>query len=435
MNSRFIVKNEMYILALMVIIVPLAGELNFYPFNQTFRISFGAPAFFFFLLLFRKMPAVLPGFLTAATVVGFRILIDLTVLDHFDWISSFQAHIASFFFYFIFSCLVYAAKIRRFYNRPLIIGLLGIPIEVLADLAELIAQYFILGTTITAAALNGIMVIAMSHSFIVISFFNMLSLYEAQSREREIRKQNEQLLMLISNLYEESVYLKKTLNNTENITKKSYDLYKSLSGWIDKQVSVPVGEYRQKALEIAGEVHEVKKDNQRIFSGLSKLISDKSIADYMDVHELVNIIVRANEKYADLLGKDILFVKTIKQAHPHYHVFTVLSIINNVVANAAEAIENKGRITISIDRHGHSVEFRICDDGPGISPKQKALLFMPGFTTKYDDAGNPSTGIGLSYVKEIVEQLDGDITFHEGPEGKGLIFIIRLPVIQLVDKG
>ncbi|MGM0779520.1 MAG: ATP-binding protein, partial [Bacillota bacterium] len=291
------------------------------------------------------------------------------------------------------------------------------------------------GTTITAAALNGIMVIAMSHSFIVISFFNMLSLYEAQSREREIRKQNEQLLMLISNLYEESVYLKKTLKNTENITKKSYDLYKSLSGWIDKQVSVPVGEYRQKALEIAGEVHEVKKDNQRIFSGLSKLISDKSIADYMDVHELVNIIVRANEKYADLLGKDILFVKTIKQAHPPYHVFTVLSIINNVVANAAEAIENKGRITISIDRHGLSVEFRISDDGPGISPKQKALLFMPGFTTKYDDAGNPSTGIGLSYVKEIVEQLDGDITFHEGPEGRGLIFIIRLPVIQLVDKG
>ncbi|CAM3554700.1 sensor histidine kinase [Aeromicrobium ponti] len=435
MNSRFIVKNEMYMLVLMVMIVPLAGELNFYPFNQTFRISFGAPAFFFFLLLFRKMPAVLPGFLTAAAVVGFRILIDLIVLDHFDWTSAFQAHIASFFFYFTFSCLVNAAKISRFYNRPLIIGVLGIPIEVLSDLAELIAQYFILGTTITATALNGIMVIAMSHSFIVISFFNMLSLYEAQSREREIRKQNEQLLMLISNLYEESVYLKKTLKNTENITKKSYDLYKSLNGWIDKQGSVPVGEYRQKALEIAGEVHEVKKDNQRIFSGLSKLISDKSIADYMDVHELVNIIVRANEKYADLLGKDIKFVKTVKQTHPHYHVFTVLSIINNVVANAAEAIGNKGIINISIDRHGHLVEFMISDNGPGIPPKHKALLFKPGFTTKYDHAGNPSTGIGLSYVKEIVEQLDGDITFHEGSGGRGLIFIIRIPINQLVDKG
>jgi two-component system sensor histidine kinase YcbA len=241
--------------------------------------------------------------------------------------------------------------------------------------------------------------------------------------------------MLISNLYEESVYLKKTLKNTENITKKSYDLYKSLNGWIDKQDSVPVGEYRQKALEIAGEVHEVKKDNQRIFSGLSKLITDKSIADYMDVHELVNIIVRANEKYAALLGKDIKFVKTVKQTHPHYHVFTVLSIINNVVANAAEAIENKGTVEISINRHGDSVEFMISDNGPGISPKHKALLFRPGFTTKYDHAGNPSTGIGLSYVKEIVEQLEGGITFHEGSGGKGLIFIIRLPINQLVDKG
>lgn len=52
-------------------------------------------------------------------------------------------------------------------------------------------------------------IIAISHRFIVLSFFNMIKLYEAQSRERQIRKQNEHMLMLISNLYEESVLLKK----------------------------------------------------------------------------------------------------------------------------------------------------------------------------------------------------------------------------------
>ena len=54
------------------------------------------------------------------------------------------------------------------------------------------------------------------------------------------------------------------------------------------------GDLRQQALQIAGEVHDVKKDNQRIFAGLSKLISDESFTDYMSVHELVNIIIRAN---------------------------------------------------------------------------------------------------------------------------------------------
>ncbi|TGU56116.1 ATP-binding protein, partial [Mesorhizobium sp. M00.F.Ca.ET.186.01.1.1] len=40
-------KKDGYILALMLITVPLAGELKFYPVNETFRISFGAPTFFF----------------------------------------------------------------------------------------------------------------------------------------------------------------------------------------------------------------------------------------------------------------------------------------------------------------------------------------------------------------------------------------------------
>lgn len=46
----------------------------------------------------------------------------------------------------------------------------------------------------------------------------MMKLYEAQSRERHIKKQNEHMLMLISNLYEDAVHLK-TLQDAENITK------------------------------------------------------------------------------------------------------------------------------------------------------------------------------------------------------------------------
>ncbi len=45
----------------------------------------------------------------------------------------------------------------------------------------------------------------------------MIKLYEAQSRERQIRKQNEHMLMLISNLYEESVLLKKRCKKSSRI--------------------------------------------------------------------------------------------------------------------------------------------------------------------------------------------------------------------------
>ncbi|PEF41037.1 ATP-binding protein [Bacillus sp. AFS026049] len=431
-----LMKKEVYVLALMLLTVPLAGELSFYPFNETFRVSFGVPAFFFFLLLLQKTPAIFSGILTGTMVVIFRILIDFFMQDNFSWISAFHAHYPSFFFYFTYSVLFYFAKINRFQSRTLIIGFIGLIIEILSDCVELIFQYIVLETTITFGSLNEMIVIAFGHSFIVLSFFNMMKLYEAQSRERQIRKQNEHMLMLISNLYEETIHLKKTLKNAENITKKSYDLYRELKALEkrEKQLHDLTEPYSQKALRIAGEMHEVKKDNQRIFAGLSKLISNESFKDYMNAAELFYLIIRINEKYALSLGKDIQFEYSLEGKNDSpYHVYTVLSLFNNLVANAVEAIKEKGIVRLSLFEISDNVEFKVADTGPGIPQKYQTVIFKPGFTSKYDQFGTPSTGIGLSYVKEVVKELGGDILFENS--FNGAVFSIKLPIQKLIQKG
>lgn len=435
LNLSPLVKKDVYILVLMVLTVPLAGEIKFYPLNETFRVSLGAPTFFFCLLLLQKTPAVLPGFLTGTIVVNFRILIDFFQQENFDWASSFQDQYPSFFFYFTYSCLFYLVKTNRFQNRPLIIGFIGLLIEILSDSVELIIQYFVLETTITFAELNEMIMIAFAHSFIVLSFFNMMKLYEVQTRERQIRKQNEHMLMLISNLYEETIYFKKTLKNVENITKESYHLYRNLKEQ-EKQHNVFKQQFSQKLLRIAGEIHEVKKDNQRIFAGLSKLITNESFQDYMNSAELIQLIIRINEKYAASLGKEIKFLYSVEGNHPNYHVYTVLSLINNIVANAVEAIIEKGSVSLSLRELSDTVEFQVADTGPGIPPKYEDVIFQPGFTSKYDQLGTPSTGIGLSYVKEVVKDLEGEILFqNKHYNGNGIVFSIKLPIINLIQKG
>lgn len=436
MNLNPLVKKDIHTLILMLITVPLAGVINFYPINAAFRISFGVPTFLFFLLLFRKIPPVLPGFLTAINIVGFRILLEFIQNEHFHWVSSLKDNFSSFFFYLAYACFFYLARVNRFHHRLLVIGWIGISIEILSDIVELTVQYFVLGTTIKISSLSEILMMAISHSFIVLSFFTILQLYQAQERERQIRKQNEHMLLLISNLYEESIHLKKTLVNAENITKKSYDLYKGLYELKNvPSIANSIENFSKQALNIAGEVHEIKKDNQRIFAGLSKLISVESFADYMELNELISIIKRTNEKYANLLGKQIEIDYSIRGAHPPYHAFTMLSIINNIVTNAVEAIDNVGTISINIEKNQETIEFEIGDNGPGILAKRKNAIFKPGFTSKYDSSGNPSTGMGLSFVKEMMEQLEGEITVEDQAEGTGTIFIIRLPVSQLIKKG
>ncbi|MED3561270.1 ATP-binding protein, partial [Bacillus xiapuensis] len=288
LNFSPLLKKDSFILILMMITVPLAGVINFYPINAAFRISFGVPTFFFFLLLFRKIPPVLPGFLTALNIVGLRILIEFFQAEHFHWSSSFQANLSSFFFYLAYACFFYMARVKRYHNQLLVIGWIGILIEILSDIVELTVQYIVLGTTIKFSGISEILVMAISHNFIVLSFFTIMQLYQAQERERQIRKQNEHMLLLISNLYEETIHLKKTLVNAENITKKSYDLYKGLYELKNvPSIAYSIENFSREALNIAGEVHEIKKDNQRIFAGLSKLISVERFADYMELNELI----------------------------------------------------------------------------------------------------------------------------------------------------
>jgi two-component system, sensor histidine kinase YcbA len=424
--------KDFWIIIALMIIIPIAGELNFHPFDNVFRVSFGTPIFFFSLLFFRKIPPVVMGLLVGLSVSMFRIFLDWVGSADFSLAVSLTLRYPTFFYYLTYSFLFYLLRVNRFV-QPLLIGCFGITIEIVSSLVELMLyHFFVLGTAVTVGALNKIIIIAVFRSFFVLAFINMMKLYELRLKESQTRKENENMLMHLSNLYVESVYLKKTLQNAETITKDSYNLYRSMNDFNQAQ-GPPIENWGQKALRIAGEVHEIKKDNQRIFAGLSKLISSESLPEYMNVFEVAHMIVRINQKYAALLGKKIDIVSQIRGQHPNYHIFLMLSFINNLVTNAIEAIEDTGKITITIDKDDQWIDCKVIDDGPGVPSKNSQLIFKPGFTSKYKEDGTPSTGIGLSYIKEMAEELGGEVTLQSREHGS--IFTIRLPILSLAEKG
>lgn len=423
--------KDVWIIIALMIIVPIAGELNFHPFDNIFRVSFGTPIFFFSLLYFRKISPVVLGLFVGAAVFIFRVGLDWIVLADFSLDHSISLRYPTFFYYLLYAFLFYLLRVNRF-QHPLLIGFFGITIEIASSLLELILQLFGIGSELTVGELNKIIIIAIFRSFFVLAFINMMKLYELRLKESRTRRENENMLMHLSNLYVESVYLKKTLQNAETITKESYHLYRNMNH-VNPDQGYPIEDWGRKALRIAGEVHEIKKDNQRIFAGLSKLISSESLPEYMNVNELALIIIRSNQKYAALLGKKIEFVSKINGKHSNYHIYLMLSFINNLVANAVEAIEEKGTILISIDKDDDWIECKVSDNGPGVPSKYTELIFKPGFTSKYRGDGTPSTGIGLSYIKEMAEELGGKVTLSQ--KEHECIFMIRLPVQSLVEKG
>ncbi|MEK6742710.1 MAG: GAF domain-containing protein [Nitrospirota bacterium] len=98
----------------------------------------------------------------------------------------------------------------------------------------------------------------------------------------------------------------------------------------------------------------------------------------------------------------------------------------NLVANAMEAMENGGTLTVrtypSADSRDAVME--IGDTGPGISPESMHNLFNPYYTTKVR-----GTGLGLPITHRIVKAHKGNIVFRNKETG-GAVFTLRLPVPQ-----
>jgi len=99
-------------------------------------------------------------------------------------------------------------------------------------------------------------------------------------------------------------------------------------------------------------------------------------------------------------------------------------VTENLLKNAANAIENEGSITVNIIEHlaKEEVYIDITDTGKGIPRSKFDAVFQPGYTTR-----KRGWGLGLSLTKRIVENYhSGQIFVKESEVGKGTTFRIIL---------
>jgi two-component sensor histidine kinase len=97
-------------------------------------------------------------------------------------------------------------------------------------------------------------------------------------------------------------------------------------------------------------------------------------------------------------------------------------VIENLIRNALDAIDGKGKIDIYLSRQADLVFIDIADTGKGIPAHQINKIFNPGFTTK-----KRGWGLGLSLSKRIIEKYHhGTLLVKQSEPGKGTTFRIIL---------
>lgn len=146
----------------------------------------------------------------------------------------------------------------------------------------------------------------------------------------------------------------------------------------------------------------------------------------VNVREAVTTII---DKTKERIGEIniSLFDETNKDAIIKADLFHFTNIISNLVNNSAKYSEEVADISIKIVNSANGVEVSVTDKGIGISRSNQQKIFETFYRVPtgniHDAKGN---GIGLSYVKKIVEAHSGWVKINS-KLGEGSTFTIFLP--------
>jgi len=116
------------------------------------------------------------------------------------------------------------------------------------------------------------------------------------------------------------------------------------------------------------------------------------------------------------------------------------TILVNLLTNAYTAALLKGgerKVLVNVDREDKDgvpgYYFSVADTGPGIAKEFEQRIFDPLFSTKTvgaNESKSVGTGLGLTIVKSIVDELEGKLSFSKDTVLKGANFKIWLPKIS-----
>jgi len=255
------------------------------------------------------------------------------------------------------------------------------------------------------------------------------------------RKEAEKRLIGVNNNLENtSQKLKMQSETLEKVNKK----LKEFSALAAHELKVPINSVINDANEISknysdkldsnvkNKVDLINKNANRSIKTIEQIlklakseIKGNLVLEPRDLNKLIKEIVELG--MAPIAKKKNIEIKLNLREIPLVKIdeIRMIEVINNLINNAIKYTNKGGDVEIKTFKAKSNVVVEIKDTGIGISKDNVSKIFKKFFII--EKTNKESTGLGLSIVKEIVEQHGGKIGV-KSVLGKGSIFWFSLPV-------
>ncbi|GHV83468.1 two-component sensor histidine kinase [Spirochaetia bacterium] len=258
-----------------------------------------------------------------------------------------------------------------------------------------------------------------------------------------LSRPNDELGQLVSNFNAMVQNLEKTQNAL--VRSEKISIWQSMAQQLAHEIKNPLTPIKLTAERLLRRFHNnPEKTNEIIENSMMSIIQEvESLTSLLDEFKTLSRPIEASssktnirETLEDIIAPyitscpDVIFDTSRMTSFLEVRIERkhLTQIINNLVINAIDAMNSKGRIDIRTDlvnkRESRYCRLSIQDTGKGISREDKEKVFTPYWTSK-----ESGTGLGLPIVERIITDYGGGIWFNSA-EGAGTTFFVDLPVIE-----
>jgi len=333
-----------------------------YPFDNHFRFTLGIAVLSTLLLYFPELPSVRFTIACGVCIVALRTAIYFFIgPEELD--DTLFRHSPAFLYYVSFGILFKLLSIRTFIdNLPVAVLLLTLT-DALSNLAELLLRPTLQPVSFDLI-LASIVSAGLVRSIITVYGYVLLKQYHAFVLEQNQLKHYAELTMMTAKLKTELFYLQKSSQDIENVMERSYWLYNQLNHNEDEAGNRESNS--ASALEIAREIHEVKKDYARVITGIENILKPSSLEQFMNLSEVLYIIEQNVRRYLASSNKAISITFDHTEDFKTGRHYTIVSLLDNLIMNAIDACGKSGHIRVLQTTSGTDFVFEVRDNGCGI---------------------------------------------------------------------
>ena len=157
----------------------------------------------------------------------------------------------------------------------------------------------------------------------------------------------------------------------------------------------------------------------------SRLMAEQSPSwMHGNVAAYVGMTIDAYRAFADTQGVALHYQPEQSDVEADFVGNYVAKILRNLLSNSLKHMPDGGDIIVSMQATERQWMLHVEDTGGGISADDLEHIFAP-FYRGSDSNASTSTGIGLNFVKQMVEQMGGDVSAQNA--GQGARFSVVLP--------